>query len=58
MLGQDFVNRCFPFTIGINFVQIIVLGKTINVPSKSSFESRIEVKKTLPEIEESAEKLV
>lgn len=58
MLGQDSVNRCLSFTIGSNFVQITVLGKTINVPSKSSFESRIEVKKTLSEIEETAKKLV
>jgi hypothetical protein len=50
LLGQDFVNRCLPFVIGSDFVQITVLGKTIKVPSKSSYETRIEVKQTLQEL--------
>jgi hypothetical protein len=58
LLGQDFVNRCLPFTIGSNFVQFTVLGKTISIPSKSSYDTRIGNTKPLPQVEKSAEKLV
>lgn len=55
LLGHDFVNRCLPFTIGSNSIQITILGKPITVPSKSSYESRITVKKSLPLIEDTLE---
>jgi hypothetical protein len=57
-LGQDFVNRCLSFTIGSNFVQFTVLGKTISIPSKSSYDTRIGNTKPLPQFEKSAKKLV
>jgi hypothetical protein len=57
-LGQDFVNKCLPFVIGSNFVQITVLGKTIKVPSKSCYETRIAVKQTFQQIEKSASSLI
>jgi len=58
LLGQDFVNKCLPFVIGGDFVQVTILGKSIQVPSKSSFETRIEAKQTLQDIEKSAESLI
>lgn len=58
LLGQDFVNKCLPFVIGSDFVQITVLGKSIKIPSKSSYVTRIEVKQTLQHIEKSADSLV
>jgi hypothetical protein len=58
LLGQDFVNRCLPFTIGNNFVQFTVFGKSISIPSKSCYETRIGTTKPLPLVEKSAEKLV
>ena len=58
LLGQDFVNRCPPFTIGRNGVQFTILGKTISIPSKSSYDTKIGNTKPLPQVEKSAEKLV
>jgi len=58
LLGQDFVNKCLPFIIGSDFVQITILGKSIKIPSKSSYVTRIEVKQTLQHIEKSADSLV
>jgi hypothetical protein len=58
LLGQDFVNKCLPFMIGNNFVQITVLGKTVKVPSKSCYETRIAVKQTLQQVEKSASSLI
>jgi hypothetical protein len=46
LLGQDFANKCLPLTIGNKFVQILINGKTLKVPSKSVFETRIAVKET------------
>lgn len=57
LLGQDFVNRCFPFSIGENFVQFTILNKSISIPSKSSFETKIGPTKLLPQVERSTEKL-
>jgi hypothetical protein len=54
LLGQDFINKCFPFVIGSNFVQLTVLGKTIKVPNKSCYETRIAVNQTFQQIEKSA----
>jgi len=35
LLGQDFVNKCLPMTVGNKFVQLHIEGKTLKVPSKS-----------------------
>jgi hypothetical protein len=58
LLGQDFVNKCFPFTVGTNFVLVTILGNTIKVPSKSTFETRIAVKAGLEQVEKSASSLI
>lgn len=57
LLGQDFVNKCLPFTVGESFVHFTVLGKSISISSKSSYESRIRSTKPIPQIERSIEKL-
>jgi len=58
LLGQDFVNRCLPFIVGQNFIHIIVLGKTISIPNKTSYESRIGSSKLIPQLERYVEKLI
>ena len=57
LLGWDFVNKCLPFVIGSDFVQVTILRKSIKVPSKSSFETS-EVKKTLQDIEKYTKSLI
>ena len=58
LLGQDFVNKCLPFVIGSDFVQLTILGKSIKIPSKSSYETRIAVKQTFHQVEKSASSLI
>jgi hypothetical protein len=44
LLGQYFVNKCLPLTVGNNYVQLTILGNTLKIPSKSTYETRIAIK--------------
>jgi hypothetical protein len=58
LLGQDFVNKCLPMTVGYQFVQLTINGKALKIPSKTVFESRIIEKETTKHLEHSASSLV
>jgi hypothetical protein len=58
LLGQDFVNKCLPLTVGHSELQLTVNGKIVKVPSKTVFESRIIEKPTARRLEHSASSLV
>lgn len=58
LLGQDFVNKCLPLTVGLQYVQLTILGKSIKVPSKTVYENRIVEKETRKKVELSASSLV
>jgi hypothetical protein len=58
LLGQDFVNKCLPCTIGNNFVQFTISGNTVKVLSKSTYETRIAVKQSMQEVEKYASSLI
>jgi hypothetical protein len=45
-------------TVGNNFVQLTILGKTLKIPSKSTFETRIAVKQNMQQVEKSASSLI
>jgi hypothetical protein len=58
LLGQDFVNKCLPLTVGNSFVQLNINGKSLKIPSKTVFESRISDKESTKKLENSASSLV
>jgi len=58
LLGQDFVNKCLPLTVGHSELIMTVNGKSIKVPSKTVYESRIVEKTTTKQLEHSASSLV
>jgi hypothetical protein len=58
LLGQDFVNKCLQLTVGLQYVQLTILGKSIKVPSKTVYENRIVEKERRKKVELSASSLV
>lgn len=57
LLGQDFVNKYLPMTVGDQFVRLTYNQKSIKIPSKSVYENRIVVKQTTHSLEQIASSL-
>jgi len=58
LLGQDFVNKCLPMNVGQSDITLTYNGKTIKVPRKTYYESRIIEKPSEKKLDHSAQSLI
>jgi hypothetical protein len=58
LLGQDFVNKCLPMTVGDKFIRLSYKNQSFQIPSKSTYENRVVVKETTNSVEKTTSSLI